>query len=332
MSSSLPTYLPVINSLRGIAATAICFYHFVLSTANYVEETWIRTFFYYGQYGVPLFFVISGIVLPWTMLKNNYILKHWTNFITKRLVRLEPPYLASLVLATMYLLFQTYRHYGTIEFSLFNFLLHLGYLIPFVKGQEWINPIYWSLAVEFQFYLFLSVALIFLKDHLWYRRWAMYVFIFGVSFISHEKALLFRWLPLFLVGILYVLKQYSIISLKEYFTISIFSLGLTYYLLGIPNLVVAIFTLIIVHYFPSYNPKYSNWLGKISYSIYLIHLIIGQALVNFLSHTYRLPYQKILVILLGYAVSVGAAWLLYQWVEKPSKQASKRIYYKSTKL
>ena len=59
------TYIPVLNSLRGLAATAICFYHFVLSTANYVEETWVRTVFYYAQYGVPLFFVIKllGILL-----------------------------------------------------------------------------------------------------------------------------------------------------------------------------------------------------------------------------------------------------------------------------
>lgn len=325
------TYLPVINSLRGLAATAICFYHFVLSTANYVEAPWVRTVFYYAQYGVPLFFVISGIVLPLAMLKNDYQFKHWSTFMLKRLIRLEPPYLVSLVLATAYFTFQTYRHYGLLEFSGNNFLLHLGYLIPFVDGQEWINPIYWSLAVEFQFYLFLSIAFLALKHPFFIYRFLIYILILGISFISTDKAFIFRWLPLFLVGIVYVLKQHKIIPFKEYVLVSLFSFILIYYLLDFPNFCVAIFTLILVHYFPNYNPKYSNWLGKISYSLYLIHLIIGQAFVNFLSHSYRLPYQKVIVILLGYALSVFAAWLLHKWVELPSKQASSTLKYDTTK-
>lgn len=325
------TYLPVINSLRGLAATAICFYHFVLSTANYVEAVWVRTLFYYAQYGVPLFFVISGIVLPLAMFKKEYQLKHWSTFMLKRLVRLEPPYLFSLLLASAYLIFQTYRHSGVVAFSGVNFLLHLGYLIPFVEGQEWINPIYWSLAVEFQFYLFLSLAFIGFKQALFSRRLLMYSLVLGASFISNEKALIFRWLPLFLVGIIYVLQQYKIISVKEYALVSFLSFGLIYYHLDLPNLCVAIFTLSMVHYFPNYNPKYSNWLGKISYSLYLIHLIIGQALVNFLSHIYRLPYQKFIVILLGYALSVFAAWILYKWIERPSKQLSSKFKYPTNK-
>jgi peptidoglycan/LPS O-acetylase OafA/YrhL len=325
------TYLPVINSLRGLAATAICFYHFVLSTANYVEAIWVRTLFYYAQYGVPLFFVISGIVLPLAMLKNEYQLKHWSTFMLKRLVRLEPPYLVSLVLATAYLMFQAYRHSELAAVSGVNFLLHLGYLIPFVEGQKWINPIYWSLAVEFQFYLFLSVAFLGLKQALFHRRLLMYLLLLGACFISSEKALLFRWLPLFMAGISYVLQQHKVIDFKEFMLVSLLSFGLIYYLLDFPNLCVAIFTLSMVHFFPNYNPKYSNWLGKISYSLYLMHLIIGQALVNFLSHTYRLPYQKIIVILLGYALSIFVAWLVYKWVEHPSKRASSKLKYTAVK-
>ncbi|CAA6799544.1 MAG: Unknown protein [uncultured Aureispira sp.] len=328
---SSKTYLPVINSLRALAATAICFYHFVLSTANYVEEVWVRTLFYYAQYGVPLFFVLSGIVLPLAMLNKEYQLKDWSTFMLKRLIRLEPPYVVSLVLASAYLSFQSYRHTGVFAFSGTTFLLHLGYLIPFVDGQTWINPIYWSLAVEFQFYLFLSLAFIGFKQALFHRRLLMYSLVLGASFISPEKALIFRWLPLFLLGIVYVLQEHQIISFKEYALVSLLSFGLIYYQLDLPNLCVAIFTLSIVHYFPNYNPKYSNWLGKISYSLYLIHLIIGQALVNFLSHSYRLPYQKVLVILLGYTLSVFVAWVLYKWVELPSKKASAKLKYSSTK-
>jgi peptidoglycan/LPS O-acetylase OafA/YrhL len=70
--SNYPKYIPVITSLRGLAATAVCFYHFVLSIGNYVKDELIRSIFYYGQCGVPIFFVITGVVLPLVMLKKNY--------------------------------------------------------------------------------------------------------------------------------------------------------------------------------------------------------------------------------------------------------------------
>ncbi|MCH2022467.1 MAG: acyltransferase [Saprospiraceae bacterium] len=321
------TYIPVITSLRGLAATAICFYHFVLGTSNYIETEWIRNFFYYAQYGVPMFFVISGVVLPVSLLNNNYQISRLPKFILKRLVRLEPPYLISLIVAVLYLVFQGYHHSNIVAFSWSNFLLHLGYLIPFVEGETWINPIYWSLAVEFQYYLFLSVAFIALKNKNFVIRLSVYVFVFGISFISDEKALLWRWLPMFLVGIIYVLFQYKIILLKEYVLVSFCSLFLVNYILGIPNMVVVIFCIFVIHYYPSFNFKFSRRLGEISYSLYLIHFVVGQAIINFLSHTYRLPFQKFLVILTGYFVSLFVAWILYIVVESPSKKVSSSIRY-----
>ena len=320
-----PTYIPIITSLRGLAATAICFYHFVLSTVDYIEDEMLRNIFYYAQYGVPMFFVISGVVLPLTMLKHDYQLQKLPQFILKRLVRLEPPYLVSLILATGYLFFQAYRHGGELAVSWYNFLLHLGYLIPFVEGQSWMNPIYWSLAVEFQYYLFLSVAFVALKHpHIGWRL-LVYGLMFFASFITNEKAFICRWLPLFLVGIVYVLYQYQRIKIVEYSIVSLGCLFLVQYLLGTPNMVMAVVTLMAIHYYPNFNNRWTNWVGEISYSLYLLHLLVGQALVNYLSHSFRQPYEKVLVILLGYAVSLFAAWVLYKLVEQPSKRAAKKI-------
>lgn len=321
------TYLPVISSLRGWAATAICFYHFIWSTANYIEDEFIRAIFYYAQYGVPMFFVISGVVLPLSMLNNNYQFKHLSTFISKRLIRLEPPYLVSLIFGALYLIFQSYRHTNAMVFSWTNFLLHLGYLIPFVEGQQWINPIYWSLAVEFQYYLFLSIGWLALNHSKSYWRYSIYTIMLTACFISQDKALVFRWLPLFLIGIVYVLHQSKKIDTKEYLLVSLLGLFSILYWLGICNMLVSLVTLSIIHYCPNHNPFYSDWIGKRSYSLYLLHLIVGQALVNFLSHSYRLPYQKVLVILLGYGISLFAAWLLHKYIEKPSQIAAKQLIY-----
>ena len=90
---------------------------------------------------------------------------------------------------------------------------------------------------------------------------------------------------------------------------------------------VVIFCLLVIHYYPSFNCKVTRWLGEISYSLYLLHLVVGQALVNFLAHTYRLPFQKVLVILTGYFVSLLFAWIFYKIVESPSKKAAALIRY-----
>jgi peptidoglycan/LPS O-acetylase OafA/YrhL len=66
-------------------------------------------------------------------------------------------------------------------------------------------------------------------------------------------------------------------------------------------------------------------LGKISYSFYLLHAIIGASFVNYLSHHVSGGFQKVLLIIAGFLISLGSAYLLYRFVEKPSHNWAKKI-------
>jgi peptidoglycan/LPS O-acetylase OafA/YrhL len=73
------------------------------------------------------------------------------------------------------------------------------------------------------------------------------------------------------------------------------------------------------------------FLGSISYSLYLLHPIIGQKVVNLSMNFVRDPVGKFFVALLALGISIVASYILYLVLERPSMLISKRIRYRSDK-
>jgi len=101
-------HIPVLDSLRGLAAISVCIYHFVVGPINFVKDENVLNVFSYGKYGVQLFFVISGFIIPWSLHNKKYEIRNFFKFLFKRLARLEPPYLFSVLLVLLLFLM---RHY-----------------------------------------------------------------------------------------------------------------------------------------------------------------------------------------------------------------------------
>ena len=323
--------IPVINGLRGIAASMVCFYHFVCTTTGYIETEWIKDLFWYGKTGVHMFFVISGVVIPLSMIRGNYDYSSWGRFMLKRFSRLEPPYLASLILALIYFSLRAYVPTSAevdITPGLFDLFLHIGYLVPFFGG-DWAIDVYWTLAVEFQYYLILSLLLpLVLKGNIW-SRYIFYAIFLLVPHVYNNSAFFPVYAPLFLMGITYAFSITGKISPREHFIVVSLCLISSYFTLH-PGFVSAAFiTLLIIHFIPYFTRKVLFFLGEISYSLYLVHGITGGALINLLSHKFKLGYQKPIVIIAGYLLSILCSYILYRLVEKPSQKLSSRIKYKT---
>ncbi len=325
-------HILIINSLRGLAATAVCFYHFVYTTVDYVHDETIREIFHYGQKGVQLFFIISGIVIPLSLINSDYTLKQWKNFILKRFIRIEPPYIVAVLIGIAYLIIRNYIP-GTITVNLVpsfqEIILHLGYLIPFFENADWINPVFWTLAVEFQYYLVLSLFFPLLLGKKLVLRIVFYLLFFGIGFLQIGDGFFPHWGPYFLAGIVYILMRKRIIPITEFWTVAFLLIPTIYYLFGVVDLGIAIGGLLLIHYCSNFKTRFTLFLGKISYSLYLLHSIIGAAFVNYLSHQFRAPYQKVIVILIGFAISVVAGYFLYRFVEKPTHNYAKKIGQKA---
>ena len=88
------SHIAVIDTLRGIAALMVVIVHVSMR----LEPSWLTTIASYGQHGVILFFVISGFIIPYSLFKSNYTLRAMANFLWRRILRLNPPYYATLLL------------------------------------------------------------------------------------------------------------------------------------------------------------------------------------------------------------------------------------------
>src|SRR5260370_8240235 len=152
-----------LDVLRGLAALAVCWKHL---TDSFVLPRSLQLSGTYGWLGVEIFFVISGFVIPYTLYKSGYQVGQYFTFVWKRIVRLEPPYLLSIffVLIVGHLAARAPGYQGApYHPSTTQILLHLGYLNQFAH-YDWLNSVYCTLAIAFQYYLALLLLFPFFFD------------------------------------------------------------------------------------------------------------------------------------------------------------------------
>lgn len=133
-----------VHVARGFAAMFVCVAH-VVQYVPRVPAPLIEAR-YLGAVGVHVFFAISGFVVPWSLVGRDYTWRRFPRFLARRLVRLDPPYLISVAAALVLVRAQ----------SLSTVLLHFGYLAGIV-GPRWMLPVYWTLGIEFQFYILIGL-------------------------------------------------------------------------------------------------------------------------------------------------------------------------------
>lgn len=328
--SSALKYIPVINSLRGLAAVLVCIFHLICLPLNFLENNDIYNFAPYGRFGVQIFFVITGVVIPITLINSKYNYFLFGKFIYKRIVRIEPPYIFSILIGIVLLVMR--NHFlSKIPHdipSVKNILLHIGYLIPFVKGEQWFIIVFWTMAVEFQFYILISLLFPLLISRKLVLRLISYVVIFSLALILKSTIYAPVWLPIFMMGTIYISFISAKINTLEFWLVLATSVffGLMLHSLIITTISVA--TLGIIHFFANFQCKLGNFLGSISYSLYLTHTIFGSATVNFFVPYVTLLYAKLLVVLLSFGVSILIAYFFYMWIEKPFQKYASIIKLK----
>lgn len=327
-------YLSSLDLLRGLAALAVCYFHFTHGNPDFLSKT---NFLYqsgrYGFLGVDVFFVISGFVIPYAMYRGMYRFKNFGKFLLKRVIRIEPPFIASIILVIALNWLSTlspyYRGAGfTIDFT--ALALHLGYLNAFFQ-YPWVNDVYWTLAIEFQYYII--IALIFpllIHSKKYFSFIALGVFGMMGFFITGHN-FIFNYGLLFVVGIL--LFQFKIGYLKdaEFGTLLLIALLMIFVKFDKRYLVAALLPYFFILYF-DFNNKISKFLGNISYSLYLVHIPIGGRIINICETLFQSELLRSVFVFVALAGSIFAAWVFFMVIEKPAMELAKKIGYSKKQI
>ncbi len=206
--------IATVDALRGIAAFGVAWFHFTNLNSAFLPEGFLKSSGRYGWLGVEMFFVISGFVIPHALYRAQYQLPHYGRFLAKRIIRLDPPYLADicLVLALAYVvpLAPQFRG-GPPMYSFAQLLGHLGYVNSLI-GKPWVNPVFWTLGIEFQYYLLIGLIFPVLVSSNRLIRLALMLALLLPAFFAPRPSLIFTWLPFFVAGILTFQKKVGHLS------------------------------------------------------------------------------------------------------------------------
>ncbi|MEJ6816817.1 acyltransferase family protein [Pseudomonas sp. LF-5] len=153
--------LTYLDSVRALAALAVVISHYIERTPlfNWAIFDYSRP----GQFGVVVFFMVSGFVIPFSFKDGPGKTRR---FILSRFFRLYPAYWLSIVLACVAIAF-----FVSGELDRARVLANVTMLQTMI-GYSNLFGVYWTLFVELVFYgLCIALSLVGLLGHLKARFW-----------------------------------------------------------------------------------------------------------------------------------------------------------------
>ena len=319
-------HIVTIDALRGIAALLVCLVH--IGGLGLFGNNILTNIFSFGQWGVYVFFVISGFIIPYSLNSSKYRVKYFFRFILKRIIRIDPPYYIAIILTLALAFLVTLRH-GYIgekfHFNICQFLAHLVYVIPLTK-YDWYNHVFWTLCIEVQYYIFIGLLWNFFTGYKNSVRLLSVLLFLGLSFSPFNNYYsLFTYSSAFVTGIITFYFKTAVID-KKLFLFCILLTGI-FCLFTVKSPAIALVCLLTAFIigFINYQDKVLTFLGKISYSLYITHTLIVTIGGYFLKRFIVTFYQEILFLVIELSVCLGFAFIFYRLFEQWFICLSKKI-------
>jgi len=352
-------HLPALDGVRGLAVLGTLATHVFAGNAQTPMERFFAAVARFGASGVDLFFVLSGLLITGILYDTLGDTRYFRTFYMRRTLRILPLYYAVLfgfVLTTVFL----GKHYDRELLSYALYLQNTGWIAPQVWRYHGPSMLpldhFWSLAVEEQFYLVwpLLVSLLVTRVRILTACWVgivvafvlrVLVLMYGhdVSVVStgtvfrmdsllagaalalllrgpgHDRILRAGWW-LFGVGMVIVgicltgfhagTGLLNFVHATYYTGLAASSVGLIAVCLRRGGAMER-----------GFSVPAMRWLGRYSYGIYVLHMILRQLLLQptkamLLGH--GMASKGAVVIVSGFlmiGLTLGAAWVSYHLYE-----------------
>lgn len=308
-----------------------------------------------GGAAVTLFFLLSGFVLGESFSRIKISFTGIIGFLVKRIIRLYPVYLFIVFLTAIYMklgfVYQTFPYSSSwfnwwmnFQMTLKELFLNIFFIHSYVGGVTWTLRVILIVSIFFPllylinkkssrwmdilisgFLVYLSFTLLNIAGFRDLRY--LYMFYFGLVIPKFKS--LFSGAPNWLVSLTLPFAGIILLGFR-YFTneyqggliesiVSFFIIGLTAYGNKISIL-------------KFLDGKALQFLGKISYSLYLIHFSVLYILARFMFQNYPdLPYtdQYLLIhvslFTLSTCIAIAVSYAVYRYIELPAKTLANKV-------
>lgn len=349
-----------IDFLRGLAALLVIYQHTAevavrSGIPNSLDTSIVHLLTQtigFGEIGVCIFLMVSGFVVPLSLYR--YPSHPIRTFVLHRICRLYPAYWMSVLLGVIFVWWRFGDSYGGRDIEWATMAMNMSMMQTFF-GVENVMPHYWTLTLELVFYaacvgLYMTRKLGSNKAIIGFFiafiliRQGMRPPVPVVSSLAWDVWSYMRYVGFMFFGLLYrkwllegdkTAGRYAAMLLLM--TLLVFAGKGFLHPLNLPSnylhslfsqlLALSIFVVFTCFYRP--NNRLSNFLGSISYSLYLFHPVVFYPLYLMVWPHFPVSIQvhPHVFILLSLACIVPFSWLTYRYIEQPAIKFGKHLTF-----
>jgi len=348
-----------VDALRGVAALYVMALHIALIPAfkPAIPEA-LHNIILSGGSGVTLFFVISAFTLSYSMRERGGEPRPILAFYLRRIFRIVPLFYAWVLIAILINIHFLHLARPPLRLIALNVMFLFNFSPGTHNGIVWGS---WTLGVEMMFYLifpfiflwcdgirkaaaFVGLALL---GSLGFYRYLLSTNLPAATRESYFYTAFANHLPVFGLGVLTFLVFERYIWRKTHSkvvgSITLASSTALWFLASKPPMTAWRWYLLAVAYavlacglgmmpVKAVVNRLTLFYGRISYSLYLNHLMVVFALSPVYKWIYGLPLGTWSAFFSCFALTLGIvtplSWLTYQWIERPGNRAGRWLIKK----
>ncbi|WP_426991299.1 acyltransferase family protein [Methylomonas sp. CM2] len=320
-------HIPLLDAYRFLAALSVACFHYFGDAHSWHTRYNIKygkifefpslEFFSYGRFGVDLFFLISGFVIALSAEGRSF-----SKFFASRVARIVPTYWLAIVITSLIVVASSYE-----SISIRQIIANVIFLQKPMQ-ENFIDGVYWSIVIEFRFYLLVAILIIFniYKHYHWILLiWSALCLsdAFGVN-LGYCKQIFITSYGYYFAGggALYHLyrQKHTILALITltlsfitaiYFSLQRHSELTPETIIAITLTIYTLVALISTRQFDNITWKILPTLGAITYPFYLLHLKVG----NVIMRNNSLTDNGLMINLSTIALMIFISWLINIYFE-----------------